>query len=338
MTEIFKCFIKDRLKLIVMWSVYVALTCLILILYGMDKSAVSYSVLLCAVIFFIYLLADLYSYTRKYNMRMKLKNEVLYNLDECMERADTEVEKQYLEIIRDILDKDKKKESYFENKMHEHEEYIMMWAHQIKTPITAMNLILQTDMEDVKESLNKKLFEVEEYVEMMLQYTRIDSINADMELSENNLLKIVKDVVRYFSKIFISKKLSVKIDVKDDILVRTDEKWIVFVLKQILSNALKYTKEGFISIYVEEDNSEGVTLVVEDTGCGISEDNLPRIFEKAFTGYNGHIDRKATGIGLYMTKQILDKLGHRIWVESVVDKGTKVHIRFQNWDDSVMAD
>lgn len=338
MADILKSYIKDKTKLIIVWCIYIALTCLVFLLYDMDKDAIIYSAVLCIFIFAMYLLIDLFSYTKKYNYRVKLRNEPEFNMQECMESVDTIIEKQYLEIIDDIVQKNKKQERLFENSMHEHNEYVMMWAHQIKTPITAMNLILQTDMPDIKENLNKKLFEIEEYVDMMLQYTRIDSVNADMEIGEQHIIKIAKDVVRYFSKIFISKKLSVRIDIPEDLSVKTDDKWMIFVFKQIVSNALKYTKEGCISIYLAEKNDTGTTIVVEDTGCGIASDNLPRIFEKAFTGYNGHIDRRATGIGLYMCKRILDRLGHDIWFESEIDKGTKVFIRFQNWDESEMAD
>jgi len=124
------------------------------------------------------------------------------------------------------------------------------------------------------------------------------------------------------------KKISLDLQEMDTLVV-TDEKWLVFVLKQILSNALKYTPAGRkISIYMDINFVK--TLVIEDTGIGISAEDLPRIMERGFTGYNGRMDKKATGIGLYLTRQILDRLNHEITIESVSGQGTKVYINLSN--------
>ena len=157
---------------------------------------------------------------------------------------------------------------------------------------------------------------------MVLQYLRLtDSIN-DFLLGEYELDPIIRQAVRKFAPLFIRKKLKLQYE---SIAVKavTDEKWMVFVLEQLLSNAIKYTSSGTIQIYMENG-----CLVVEDSGMGILPEDLPRIFDKGYTGYNGRRDKKASGIGLYLVKEILNRLGHKILAESEPGKGTKMKILF----------
>jgi signal transduction histidine kinase len=158
---------------------------------------------------------------------------------------------------------------------------------------------------------------------MVLQYLRMEDMNADLIFKKYSLDDIIKQAVRKYSKSFIRKKIKLNYeDLNRNVL--TDEKWLVFVVEQILSNALKYTNEGEISIYM--DGVLPDTLVIEDTGIGIRQEDLPRVFEKGFTGYIGRSDKSSTGIGLYLCKRILNKLSHTIMIESAVGKGTKVKI------------
>ena len=198
----------------------------------------------------------------------------------------------------------------------------MLWAHQIKTPIAAMNILLQSGKADEKE-LSAELFKIEQYVEMVLGYLRTEQMTSDLTLKEYELLDVIRQAVRKYSKLFILQKIKLNLE-ETDYRVVTDEKWFLFALEQILSNALKYTKEGSISIYMDKEKSD--TLIIEDTGIGISPEDLPRVVEKGFTGYNGRSGRKSTGLGLYLTKQILEKLGHTIKLESEVGAGTRVYI------------
>ena len=137
---------------------------------------------------------------------------------------------------------------------------------------------------------------------------------------DDNLEELAKQAVRKYSQLFILQKIKLEIDI-DDRKVLTDKKWLVFVIGQILSNALKYTKQGKISIYTQNQ-----ALVIEDTGIGIEAEELPRVFERGFTGYNGRRDGKSTGIGLYLCKRVMDKLSHGIAIDSVAGKGTKVYL------------
>ncbi len=165
--------------------------------------------------------------------------------------------------------------------------------------------------------MKMELFKIEQYVEMALNYLRVEDISSDLVFKKQELDDMVCQVIRKYAKIFISKKI--KMDFKPTkACIVTDEKWFIFVLEQIISNALKYIKKGQISIYMKEKS-----LVIEDTGIGIPAEDLPRIFEKGFTGYNGRENKKSTGIGLYLCKNIMDKLQWNITVDSEVGSGTK---------------
>jgi histidine kinase (EC 2.7.13.3) len=206
-------------------------------------------------------------------------------------------------------------------------DYYTLWAHQIKTPIAAMRLILQSEDIPQYHELNEQLFKIERYVEMVMAYLRIGSSSTDFLLKKYELEDMVKQSVRKYAPVFIRKKIGIKLgNLKFKVL--TDEKWLCFAIEQILSNAIKYTDEGYILI----DSENETTLVIKDTGIGIAPEDLPRICEKGYTGYNGRIDKRASGIGLYLTKQILTKLGHKISFESEIGKGTTVRIDMSSGD------
>lgn len=230
-------------------------------------------------------------------------------------------------------------------------DYYTMWAHQIKTPIFALRLLLQESTEENKEKLSE-LFKIEQYVEMVLGYLRTEDMSSDLKLSRCSLDRIIRDQIHKYAGIFVSKKLTLTYEsISQDVL--TDEKWLGFVIGQILSNALKYTRTGGIRIYLEKKLSldtddvsisignddcnkvENFTLVIEDTGIGIRAEDIPRIFEKGYTGVNGRDDNRATGIGLYLSNKIMRKLGHRLYITSTEGKGTKVFLEFSVEDLSM---
>ena len=223
-------------------------------------------------------------------------------------------------------------------------DYYTMWAHQIKTPIFALRLLLQESTEENKEKLSE-LFKIEQNVEMVLGYLRTEDMSSDLKLSRCSLDRIIRDQIHKYAGIFVSKKLTLTYEsISQDVL--TDEKWLGFVIGQILSNALKYTRTGGIRIYLEKKLSldtddvsisirndgcnkvENLTLIIEDTGIGIRAEDIPRIFEKGYTGVNGRDDNRATGIGLYLSNKIMRKLGHRLYITSTEGKGTKVFLEF----------
>nr|WP_295309228.1 sensor histidine kinase [uncultured Blautia sp.] len=244
------------------------------------------------------------------------------------------IECDYQELVKELYRA--KRELVSGNRIAKKEmlDYYGMWVHQIKTPIAALDILLQNTEQNLYQSDEKEtiqdavsvadmkmeLFKIEQYVEMALNYLRVEDISSDLSFEKCAVDDMVRQAVRKYAKVFISKKI--QMDFKPtNIYTVTDEKWFVFVLEQLLSNSLKYTKEGKISIFME-----GKALVIEDTGIGIPAEDIPRIFEKGFTGYNGREDKKSTGIGLYLCKNIMDKLHWNIMADSEVGTGTKIYL------------
>ena len=199
-------------------------------------------------------------------------------------------------------------------------DYYTKWVHQIKTPIAGLKLIIQNDYPD--EKMLVELLKIEQYVNMALQYVRLDHIHHDLSFQKVSLDELVSQEIKKQSLFFFQKNLKVDYQIKD-LQILTDEKWSGFVIEQVLSNALKYTKEGSISFY-----NEGEKLYIKDSGIGIKESDLPRVFEKGFTGFQGRNDKKASGLGLYLCKNIFNQLGHLISIESKVGQGTTVCLDF----------
>jgi len=265
---------------------------------------------------------DFVDFYRKHKLLSRLRDNIIFSNIE-FPSSDYLVEEDYQELIK-VLDKArldiiKEKDQAYNDMM----EYYTVWAHQIKTPIAAMRLLLQSEKSEMNSELLDQLFKIEQYVEMVLQYLRLEDMSSDLVVRKLSLDDLVKQAVRKYSKSFIRKRIKLYY-INLNRWVLTDEKWLVFVLEQILSNALKYTNTGEVSIYM--DPEKPCTLVIEDTGIGIEKEDLPRVFEKGFTGYNGRLNKKSTGIGLYLCRRILNKLSHTIEIESVVGKGTKVKI------------
>jgi signal transduction histidine kinase len=198
-------------------------------------------------------------------------------------------------------------------------DYYKVWAHQIKTPIAAMRLSLQSEDTEAARKLTADLNRIEDYVEMVLTFLRLDSDSTDYIIREYDLDDMIRTAVRKFSREFILKKLTLDYE-PVNYTVLTDEKWLAFVIEQVISNAVKYTAEGSVRIYMDEPG----ILCIRDTGIGISPEDLPRIFENGFTGFNGREDKRASGIGLYLCKRIMDNLSHAITAESQPGRGTTI--------------
>ena len=227
-----------------------------------------------------------------------------------------------LEELENIIEEQSKKIKSLQFNENELKDTYTTWVHQIKTPIASMKLSLQNEDSELSRKMQSELSRIDQYVEMVLAVVRMQSNTTDFVFKEVSLDSIISQAVKRFSTEFISKKIKLEYSPLEKTIL-TDEKWFLFVLEQILSNSLKYTKHGSIKIYMH-DNS----LCIEDTGIGISADELPRIFQKGYTGTIGRLDKKASGIGLYICKKICDSLNHDLSVKSTVDVGTIVRILF----------
>lgn len=199
-------------------------------------------------------------------------------------------------------------------------DYYTLWVHQVKTPLSAMRLIVQSSQPDgAAGELGQELFKIERYMEMLLGYLRMQSMQADLRLESRPVRPIAAKAVKKFAAQFIYKKLRVQLEDFPNRVV-TDEKWLLLVLEQLISNAVKYTSSGEIRISMDEQN----VLTVSDTGIGIDPADLPRVCERGFTGRNGRLDTTSTGLGLYLVKEILDRLQNRMEIRSVPGEGTQV--------------
>lgn len=254
-----------------------------------------------------------------------------------MPKAGSFIEEDYQRILEKVYHDKTELESAGRVFRRETADYYGMWAHQIKTPIAALRVLLQSYGEERREEekgkaaavreMRQELFKIEQYVEMVLTYLRIEDMSSDFVFERYDLDDIIRQAAKKYTQIFILQKIKLNYEPVGR-KVLTDEKWLSFVVEQLLSNALKYTeksgRERAVSIYME-----GERLVIEDTGIGIWAEDLPRVFEKGFTGYNGRENKKSTGIGLYLCKTVMDKLRHGLWLESEVGKGTKAYIDFE---------
>lgn len=321
--KILRLYIKYKLKWIAVIVVSIIIFLLVLSLYSLPAEPVGYSALLVIVFILAAAVIDFIRFYSKHNTLSKLKQGITVS-GYMLPAPKSIIEEDYQELIS-IIDRNRmdiicQKDKAYSDMI----DYYTIWAHQVKTPIAAMRLILQSEPSEQNSELLEQLFKVEQYVEMALQYLRMENMSSDLVLKHYLLDDIVRAAVRKYSKLFIRKKI--KLNYNDlNCSVLTDEKWLSFVVEQVLSNSLKYTNSGEVSIYMDDDT---YTLVIEDTGIGIEPEDLPRVFEKGFTGYNGRYDKKSTGIGLYLCKQILSKLSHTIAIESEVGGGTRVKIRF----------
>ena len=326
-------FLKIRKMPIIIFTGIVVIFGILFYLYDIPFDAIIYgcelSFVWCAVCLFI----DFYKYYKRHKLLHINREQFFDDAEQLPEHMDI-IEYDYQELAKKLYQA--KQELISKNRIAKKEllDYYGMWVHQIKTPIAALDILLQNTERmlyqlDEKEMMQKaisvsdmkmELFKIEQYVEMALNYLRVEDISSDLVFKKHELDDMVRQVIRKYAKIFISKKIKIDFKLTKACIV-TDEKCFIFVLEQIISNALKYIKKGQIFIYMKEKS-----LVIEDTGIGIPAEDLPRIFEKGFTGYNGRENKKSTGIGLYLCKNIMDKLQWNITVDSEVGSGTKIYL------------
>ena len=277
------------------------------------RSLLEYQLLLVFLLASFFLGMDLASAYKEY------RNQLFY----ASGRPQTALEALLFEKLA-LLEMDKKNRAIEEReKLNDLMDYYTLWAHQIKTPIAASSLLVgEIEDKKVKNQLEQELFKIESYVNIVLQYLRLESFHEDLVLKKENLEDLVKEIVKKYAIFFIQKGLSLHLHDLDRTII-TDRKWFVVILEQVLSNSLKYTSQGGIEIYFQED-----TLYIKDSGLGIQDADLLRVFERGFSGYNGRLTQQSSGLGLYLSKKIADELGHQISIASQVGQGTTVMISF----------
>ncbi|MDE5577331.1 MAG: sensor histidine kinase [Oscillospiraceae bacterium] len=334
-------YIRSRRVTLAVWAIVCVLFAAVFALYSLPLKAVLYGAAVSGFFGLTAAAVDFLYYRRKRLRLKKLADEIIYTIDGLPSPV-YGIEEDYCELVRILYENMRCVWDEMSEKYSDMTEYYTIWAHQIKTPIAAMGLILQEAGQSdelnreqnialcreqnlaLRRELSDNLQRIEQYAEMVMCYLRLDSDSTDYVIKEYDLDGIVRQAVRKFSRQFIRKKLSLTYEpLRKTVL--TDEKWLLFVIEQVISNAVKYTKTGGAEIYCEEP----LTLCIRDTGIGAASEDLPRLFEKGYTGCNGRLDKKASGIGLYLCKRICTKLGHGISAENAPGGGLIIKLNLE---------
>lgn len=318
--RLFLRYLFDRRRVFLLVLLLTAQTALLGWLWGIPAADSMYAFVTSGVICMLVLGFDFGRYLSKHARLQRAKNQILIKPN-ALPEPESQLDADYHEIVDTLSCELDRATVASDRRYGELADYFTLWAHEIKTPISAMGLILQQEQTENSAELGDELGRIEQCVDTALSYMRLESDSTDFILRSYGLDGIIKQALRKLSRQFISRRISLEYEGTDKTTV-TDEKWLVFVLEQILTNALKYTPPGGkITI-----TQSGDSLSIADTGEGIAPEELPRVFEKSFTGAKGRRDKRATGIGLYLCKSVLNKLGCEISVSSTLGAGTTVTI------------
>lgn len=294
-------------------------------LYGIGMRVVWYPLLLSAVFGALFVAAGFMKYRKKHLELERLKPGD-GPVTDYLPAAGSLLEEDYQELIKKLEEEQRFRREEWETARRDMEDYYATWVHQIKAPIAVMKIMLQQEDTQENREISAELFRVEQYADMALTYIRLGNDASDLVIQEYDLDGIIRKAVRKYAGQFIRRKIRLVYE-GTDVKVLTDEKWLGFIIEQLLSNAVKYTSEGSVTIRVDERKRLSVT----DTGIGISPEDLPRIFEKGYTGYNGRMGKKSTGIGLYLCRTAADRLGHKLMAQSEPGKGSRFVIDLESY-------
>ena len=317
-------------KSILFYILFTVVFSVVFFLYQLPVAAVGYAAAVCGFLGLVILAADYRKFCRKRHQLQLALHEITVS-QEHLPEAEYPLDADYQNVIKELVGNRQEIINEKNEAFAEMMEYYTLWVHQIKTPISSMRLTLQNEDSLLARKLSCDLSHIEQYVEMVLAFLRLDSNSSDYVFKMHELDPLLRQSIRRFSSEFINRKLILSYTPPSDesgtLKMITDDKWFCFVIEQLLSNALKYTRAGTISIFF----SQPKVLCLKDTGIGIAPQDLPRIFEKGYTGCNGRTDKKASGLGLYLCKRICKNLGIGISITSEVDNGTCVYLSLDQY-------
>ena len=224
-----------------------------------------------------------------------------------------------------LVNENKTLKSEMLNQKDDLNAYFLMWLHQIKTPMTVSKLLLEKPDETTNTKLKMQLMYIEQYINMAMNYLKMIDHSTDMDITEVNLDDIIKNLLKKYSLLFIHNHISLEYQ-SNLAYVISDSQWLTILIEQILSNALKYTENGKIAIQYLEDNKHA--LEIRDTGIGIRSEDIPKIFDRGYSGFNGRMNEKSSGLGLYLARKISERLNIQIEVESKLSKGSIFRLVF----------
>ncbi|MDE6904130.1 MAG: sensor histidine kinase [Lachnospiraceae bacterium] len=318
-------YLREHLSVICIEILFVCIFAVVFSLYHLPLAAVLYPAFLCflaGAVFFCFRMHRAYVGHKRLVLLQSLKGTKVWEvLEKDFPGKGNIQEKDYRRIIENLCGELRGREEETAAAYREMKDYFTVWVHQIKTPIASIRLSLSGEDTLLSRKMASDILHMEQYVDMVLTYFKMGGHSSDYVFSDVNLDEVIRENIRKLRGDFIMKKLALIYEPIKETVV-SDEKWLSFVIEQVLSNALKYTQEGSVTIFLEKPG----ILCIRDTGIGIAPQELPRIFEKGFTGEKGREDKRATGIGLYLCRQICDKIGAKIWAESREESGTTVKI------------
>ncbi|HEM2573509.1 TPA: sensor histidine kinase [Streptococcus suis] len=300
-----------RLIFLIAYAVFAVAILAYSSLFDIKRNLVFYAILLLSI---CWLLALLWDFFREFSRFGKIWRGQKVATGTASERLLLEKVERLEVQNKQILEKQRQEQT-------ELDDYYTLWAHQMKTPIAASQLLVkEVDSSPVRHQLESELFKIEQYTGLVLNYLRLQSFHDDLVIEAVNLEELVRSLVKKYSLFFIQANTSLDLEQLDR-LVKTDKRWLGLLIEQILSNALKYCQEGTVSIFLDGDE-----LVIRDTGIGIAESDLERVFERGFSGFNGRRTQQSSGLGLYLSRKIAAELGYSLKLQSKVGQGTEVRI------------
>lgn len=320
--KLVKSFLYERRIIYGMYLVFWGLIFLTFYLYEFSFAPFFDGWLFTAFVLLVYSVVSFYRSFRKQKQLELLatKDLQLSNLV-FLPKATTLSEQTYQEVLRLVLENKNQEQEELQRKQRAMLDDFGLWLHQIKTPVAALDLLIQSGQLDPR-TMKNEVFKINEYLQMILNYMRQNLDQADLVFQQLSIEKIIKSVVKKYATFFSQKDLSLQLGNLEG-RVYSDQKWLIFILEQVIFNAIKYTENGTISISFSDNQ-----LTIQDTGIGIRSEDLPRVFEKGYTGMNGREQQRASGLGLYLSQEAAEKLGCRLYIESQVKKGTTVTIVF----------
>ncbi|WXR62474.1 sensor histidine kinase [Peptostreptococcaceae bacterium AGR-M142] len=297
--------------------------------FMIGKSNIIYINMISLFLFFIYLIYDYYRLNIFFSNLDSIYKKAKEDRYLDIKKGQNEFENKIYNLFSEIYNFERNRFNILYDEKKENKDYIMSFVHEIKLPIAAMKLELENneDIVMLKDSLEDEIKRIEDEVEKILYSFRLDSFSNDYIIDEVNLNKLINKSIKSNAKNFINK--AIKIDLDDlNKNVLSDYRWLYFIINQIISNALKYTdKKGQIKIYLKEDD-KFINLIIKDNGIGIKQIDKKRVFDKGFSGSSNRTNKNATGMGLYLSKKLCDKLNHLIEIDSKEDEYTKFIISF----------
>lgn len=326
-------FIKDKFELFIFNFSFLAFVILVIIFSPLDiilLDTISYIVIVNLIFLSFYICISYYKKNGFFHSLIEGININRFNDINLFKL--TNEEKIYVKLLKNYQEQWEDSMNKISNNFQRNTEIMDMWVHDIKIPISILKLIIERNedpsCEQLLDKIDNEVMRIENSVERVLYLSRLEDFHNDFLIQEVQLEKMLREIIRRYSKYFISKKIKLNLDNLDFICL-SDKKWLSFIFDQLINNALKYTEsEGSISITGEkEDNS--LIVIIRDTGCGIKKEDLNRIFNKGFTGNNGRNNAKSTGLGLYLVKELCNKLEHNIIVNSIYNEYTEFIIVFQ---------